>query len=499
VGGQGYRWYLAAQVVSLAGTMMNYTALFWLVLHLRYGGPVALAAVDAAACLPMLLFSRRAGTIVAKHRAARVVRLTQALEACASLAIGIPLLAGWMSIWYLVPLSFATGCVQVVDLPARQTFLMDLVGPAELRRGTSLYATVTGLARIAGPGIAGVVIATTGETAVFFVDAASFLGVIAVLTWLSSRVAQPPDRAAQEPAEAAPAARRFRWLLDLPREVRAAVALALLVGGFGLQFAVTNPLMAARVFHLGSVGFGLFGTCTAVGGIAGSYYSSRRRDPGPREFMIWALVFGVAEGLAAVMPTPWAYDATMAVVGASTQLFAASAIVYMQQSTPAAQRAHALTAYNAAFIGFVPAGAFAVAAIASTAGTRWALAGPALAVAACAAVLTRRASSPSRLPEHPAGHSPGEPAEPQAQLDLRTARRPEPGQAHPDLRNTRPPESRSCSRSRAWIASVRRVLVSWVPRSLPRIRSILASRAYRVRRWTRSARTVCALCPACSR
>jgi Transmembrane secretion effector len=60
VSGRGYRWYLAAQVVSLAGTMMNYTALFWLVLHLRYAGPAALAAVDAAACLPMLLFSRRA-------------------------------------------------------------------------------------------------------------------------------------------------------------------------------------------------------------------------------------------------------------------------------------------------------------------------------------------------------------------------------------------------------------------------------------------------------
>ena len=61
--------------------------------------------------------------------------------------------------------------------------------------------------------------------------------------------------------------------------------LALLVGGFGLQFAVTNPLMASRVFHLGSVGFGLFGTFMAVGGIAGNYYSSHRKDPGPLEFM----------------------------------------------------------------------------------------------------------------------------------------------------------------------------------------------------------------------
>jgi sugar phosphate permease len=167
--------------------------------------------------------------------------------------------------------------------------------------------------------------------------------------------------------------------------------MALLVGGFGLQFAVTNPLMASRVFHLGSVGFGLFGTFMAAGGIAGNYYSSRRRDPGQFEFLAWALVFGVAECLAAVMPSVWAYDVTMVVVGAATQLFAGTATVYILQATPAAQRGHALSAYNSGFIGFVPAGAFLVAAIATTAGTRWALIGPGLAVIACAAVLTARA------------------------------------------------------------------------------------------------------------
>ena len=164
-------------------------------------------------------------------------------------------------------------------------------------------------------------------------------------------------------------------------------ALALLVGGFGLQFAVTNPLMASRVFHLGSVGFGLFGTCTAGGGIAGTYYSSRRERPRPAGVHGWALVFGAAGGLAAGMPAAWAYDAAMVVVGAATQLFAASATVYIQQATPPAQRGLALSAYNAGFIGFVPAGAFAVAAIASAAGIRWALAGPALAVLGCAAAL----------------------------------------------------------------------------------------------------------------
>jgi MFS family permease len=402
VSSPGYRWYLAAQVVSVAGTMMGYTALFWLVLHIKHGGAPALAAVDAAQCLPMLLFGRRAGAIVTRYRAARVATVTQALQAAAALAIGVPLLAGWMSIWYLVPLSFALGSVQCVDLPARQTFMLDLLGPAELRRGTSLAASATGLAKIAGPAVAGIVIAATGETAVFFVDAISFLGVVAVLAVLSSR--HDPAEAETPARPAAPASPgRLRWLLDLPPGVLAATALALLVGGFGLQFAVTGPLMATRIFHLGSVGFGLFGTCMAVGGIAGTYYSSRRPDPGRSEFAVWALIFGVAEGLAAVMPVAWAYDLAMVVLGAATQLFAVSATVYIQQATPAAQRAHALAAYNAGFIGFVPVGAFVVAAIASTAGTRWALAGPAAAIVASAAVLSARTRTraPAEAPALP--------------------------------------------------------------------------------------------------
>ena len=402
VASAGYRWYLGAQVLSLAGTMMSYTALFWLVLHIAGGGAPALAAVDAAQCLPMLLFSRRAGIIVARHRAVRIAMVTQALQAAGSLAIGVPLLAGWMTIWYLVPLSFVIGCVLCVDLPARQTFMLNLVGEAELRRGTSLYATVTGLARIAGPAVAGIIIAASGETAVFFIDAVSFGGVIAVLAWLSRKPAQPgpadahsgtPGDAPGHAAGAPVTARRFGWLLDLPRGVQAAAAMALLVGGFGLQFAVTNPLMATRVFHLGAFGFGLFGTCMAVGGIAGNYYSSRRKDPGQREFLAWALLFGAAECLAAVMPAAWAYNAVMVVTGAATQLFASSAIVYTQQATPPAQRGLALSAFNAGFIGFVPAGAFAVAAIASVAGTRWALIGPGLAILACGTALIARAAT----------------------------------------------------------------------------------------------------------
>jgi hypothetical protein len=180
------------------------------------------------------------------------------------------------------------------------------------------------------------------------------------------------------------AARRFRWVLDLPRGIQVAAGMALIVGGFGIQFEVTNPLMATRVFHLGSVGFGLLGTLMAGGGIAGNVYSSRRRDPDFGEFLIWAIVFGAAEVVAAVMPAAWAYGVLLVVVGAAIQLFAVSATVYVQKAASEAQRGHALSAYNAGFMGFVPAGSFVVAGLA-VAGTRWALIAPGAAIVTCGA------------------------------------------------------------------------------------------------------------------
>ena len=383
VASAGYRWYTGSQAVSIVGTMMTYTALYWLTLHIAHGNAVVLSTLVAAQFAPMLFFSRRAGTIVARHRAGRVVIVTQSALAAGSLALGLPLVAGWMTIWYLWAVSFAVGCVQAVDVPARQMFMLDLVGDAELRRGSSLYAAFTGLAKIAGPGLAGIIIAASGEAAVFLTDAASYLLVIGVLTWLSGDARRDGPSALAGHGDA----RRFRWLLDLPRGIQVAAGMALLIGGFGIQFEVTNPLMATRVFHLGSIGFGLLGTFMAAGGIIGNFYSSRRRDPDSREFLAWAVLFGAAEATAAVMPVVWAYDALMVVIGAAIQLFAVSAIVYVQKIAPEARRGHALSAYNAGFMGFVPAGSFVVAGLAAFAGTRWALIGPGAVILACGAVM----------------------------------------------------------------------------------------------------------------
>jgi hypothetical protein len=254
-----------------------------------------------------------------------------------------------------------------------------------------------GLGRIAGPAVAGLVLAVSGETAVFFIDALSFGGVVAVLAVLARTGAGAREGAGS--ARSVITARKRRvgvrvgmwgWVGELPVGVRWAALMAVLVGGLGWQFAVLNPLMAKDVLHVGAGGFGLFGACAAGGGVLGSLYSSRRKNPGSYEFMAWSLVFGLTECVAAVMPVAWAYDLTLVATGGALQLFSVSATVFVQRSTTEAERGYALSAYNSAYIGFVPAGAFAVIAIAGVTSARWALILPGLAIAVTGAALIAR-------------------------------------------------------------------------------------------------------------
>lgn len=368
---------------------MTLAGLYWLAVEISHGNGFFLSAVVALQFLPVLLFSRRTGIIVSRYRPVRLLTITQSLQLVGSLGYAIPLFVGWMPPWYLCLLTFLLGFVTTLDSPARQMFMLDLVGGNKLRKGSSLYGMFTGLAKIIGPSLAGGIIALKGEGPVFAADSASFLFVIIVLVRFAGHI---DNNSATQRSSIAPA-RRFRWILDLPPRIQLIAGMALLFGGFGYQFEVTNPLMAHSVFHLGSAGYGLMGTCIAAGGILGSYYSSRKADPGIAEVLGWAALFGAAEVAAAAMRTPWAYDLLMLVIGMSTSLFASSSTVYIQRTTSDESRGKALAAYNAGFMGFVPAGAFVVAGTASSVGVRWALIAPGLVIVAFAAMSYFRAKS----------------------------------------------------------------------------------------------------------
>src|ERR1022692_2990741 len=148
-----FRWFGGAQAVSMIGNAMTNTALYWLGIHLAHGHALGLSVLAAAQFLPMLFLSRRAGLLAEQHRPGRVLAFTTMAECAGALAIGIPLAAGWMTIWYLWVLGFGIGCAQALGQAAGQMFMLDLVGQADLRRGASVSSMVTGLSKIAGPGL----------------------------------------------------------------------------------------------------------------------------------------------------------------------------------------------------------------------------------------------------------------------------------------------------------------------------------------------------------
>jgi MFS family permease len=387
-----YRLYLSAQATSMVGTSMSTATIYWLTIHVADGKAIILSILVAAQFFPILLLGRLAGALVTRYPAVRVLTVTQSAQAIGGLSLGVPLLAGWIAVWYLWAVSFATGCAIAIDVTARPMFMLDLVGPGELRRGSSLYAAFTGLAKIAGPALAGVIIATIGESISFIADAASFLPVIVVLTVLRGNFhATKPARSAVDPK-----LRRITWIFTLPKQVRVAVFAAFLIGGFGYQFEITNPLMATDVFHLSPTGFGLLGTCIACGGIAGSYISSRRADPSHREFLAWAGMFGIVELLVALASAAWAYDIGMVFIGAATALFGSTTMVFIQKSTAEDKRSHAVSAYNTAYMGFVPVGAFVIAGLSAFAGTRLSLALPGILIMAYAIFSLSATRRPSR-------------------------------------------------------------------------------------------------------
>jgi MFS family permease len=329
-----------------------------------------------------------------------------------SLLLALPLLLlDWANIWVICAAALLLGCVQVMDSPARQMFLRDLVGKDELRRGVGIYSTSLGMARIAGPALSGLLIAMAGEGVVFLVNAVSYLAVVAALIFIGRR----PDAlfTATDGTAATRIDRRGGWLRGLPPVIWPALILACLLGGFAYQFHVTGPLMVSTVFGDGSITYGIVGTCAAVGAVVGSFVSSVRAHPTAREFIAWAGLFGVAALAAAASPNPIWFGTALVVIGAATTLFTTTTVVFVQRETSDHKQGPALAAYNAAYLGFVPLGGIVVGVIATYGGVRWGIALPAVTLLLAAALAAGRLRS---APGRALGQPPATPATPADRL-----------------------------------------------------------------------------------
>jgi MFS family permease len=305
-----------------------------------------------------------------------------------------PIVSGIVRLWHVYAFALLLGCVAAIDSPARHAFVSELVGEADLSNAVALNSTSFNVARMIGPAMAGVLIASAGTGWVFLISAASFAAVLCALGLLRVGELHPRDRAVRARGSLAEG---FRYIWKRP-DLKAVLAMLFLIGTFGLNFPIFISTMSATVFHAGAGQYGLLTSIMAVGSIAGALVAARRAKPHIALLLTAAAIFGFGCALAAIMPNRWLFGLALLIIGVSAQTFTISTNSLVQVSTEPVMRGRVMAILLAIALGGAPIGGPIVGWVADQFGPRWALGVGAAAGLAAAMVAIRYLMKQELLP-----------------------------------------------------------------------------------------------------
>jgi MFS family permease len=339
-------------VVSNTGSWMQRVAQDWLVLELTHGSGTALGITTGLQFLPLLLFSLWGGVIADRYPKRYILMVTQTLMGGLALILGLLALTGTVQIWHVYALAFALGLVTVVDNPTRQAFAVEMVGRKAMPNAIALNSAVFNLARIAGPAIAGLVIAAVGTPAAFLINAASYGAVLIGLKLMRPGELRPAERAPRAKGQLREAMRyvQARPTLWLP------MVLIFFVSTFGMNFQVTNALMSREVFHTGAGSFGFASAVFAAGALGGALLAARRGKPSVRLLFATSFVFSIFEVASGLMPTFWLFLILLVPTGLSLLTLTTAANSATQLATSPEMRGRVMGLYMLVFLGGTPLG-----------------------------------------------------------------------------------------------------------------------------------------------
>lgn len=377
---RNYRLFATGQVVSNTGTWMQRIAQDWLVLTLT-GSSTAVGITTALQFLPMLLFGLYGGVIADRCNKRTLLLGTQAAMGVTGLALAALTLSGQVQVWHVYATAFVLGLVTVVDNPARQSFVHEMVGPDQLRNAVSLNSANFQSARLVGPAVAGVLITAVGSGYAFLLNGLSF---IAPLTGLLLMRTADLHKSERTPRGKGQLREGLRYVAGRP-ELIWPIVLVGFIGTFGFNFPIWLSAFADDVFHAGAGTYGLLNTLMAVGSLIGALLAARRGTSRMRLLVAAAVLFGVLEIVAAVVPTFWIFAALLVPVGMFGLTVNVTANSSIQMATDPAMRGRVMALFMMVFTGGTPVGAPLVGWITDTYGPRVGFASGG-AVAALAAV-----------------------------------------------------------------------------------------------------------------
>ncbi|HEU5042777.1 MAG TPA: MFS transporter [Nocardioidaceae bacterium] len=371
-----YRLYASGGVVSNVGTWMQRVAQDWLVLQLTHNSGTALGITTGLQFLPVLLLSPYAGVLADRFPKRRMLQITQVMMAVPSLVLGVLALLGMAQAWQVYVIAFVFGIGSAFDAPTRQAFVNEIVGPDNLTNAIGLNSASFNFARILGPGAAGFLVAAFGggvpaTGAVIIVNGLSYFAVVYALQRMDPALLDTPERAKRERGMIRAGLHYVRERPDL----MLILTIVFFAGTFGFNFQMTSALMATEIFHKGAGEYGLLGTTMAVGSLTGALLAARRGRPRHRLVIGAAVAFGLAEIVAALMPTYLAFLVLTPVIGVSAITMANAANATVQLSVSPLMRGRVMALYMMIFMGGTPLGAPVIGWVGQTFGARWTLIG----------------------------------------------------------------------------------------------------------------------------
>jgi MFS family permease len=365
-----YRIWAAGALVSNVGTWMQRTAQDWLVLtQLTPHNAAAVGIVMALQFGPQLLLLPWTGFAADHYDQRKLLIFTQAVMGLLALTLGVFTITGFVQLWHVYVFAFLSGCASAFDAPVRQIFVAELVGEKDLSNAIALNSTSFNMARMIGPAVAGVTIASVGTGWAFLLNGSSFFAVLASLFFLRVSSQHTKVRALRTKGSLTEGM-RYVWARP---DLKAILLMLFLIGTFGMNFPIFISTMAVTVFHADARGYGLLTSTLAIGTIAGALIAAGSERPRFKSLLTGAAVFGFGCVLAALAPNYWTFAIALVVIGVGAMTFSNTTNSLMQLTTEPAMRGRVIALRVAVALGGTPIGAPIVGWVADHLGARWAL------------------------------------------------------------------------------------------------------------------------------
>jgi MFS family permease len=380
---RNYRLFFIGQLISLIGTWMQMVAQPWLVYRLT-GSSLLLGTIGFTSQIPVFLLAFVGGGLADKYNRHKLVIATQVASMILAFILAFLALSGAVQIWHLFVLSALLGVVNAVDMPGRQAFVVELIDKEDLMNAIALNSSVFNMARVAGPAVAGVLIAYIGEGWCFFGNGVSYVAVIAGLLMMKLG---PPKQSVSKGPVLDNILEGYRYVRQ-SMPIRSVLLLLALISLAGMPYSVLMPIFADKILNAGSRGLGILMGATGLGAFASAITLALRPGThGLGRMMAWACAgFGASLLLFSMSHSFWVSVLILLPVGYSFMLQLGATNTFIQLMIPDYLRGRVMAVHTTIFMGMAPFGSLLAGFLAHHLGAPAALMMGALACIAGAAV-----------------------------------------------------------------------------------------------------------------